>query len=114
MVDLIEGVEGYAEFMKHMPPLLKSGRPYEISVNYNAASNTFKVISWFEKFDWGWFQDDSGLYPNYLHCRILNGCQAVHAMQESRRIENEQALDIDDFIHEHGNAMRKPSRYDRD
>ena len=89
MVDLIEGVEGYAEFMKHMPPLPLSGREYEISVNYDAASNVFKVISLFEKFPWGWNQDDSGNYPTYLHCRILDGCQAVHNMRENERLDQE-------------------------
>jgi hypothetical protein len=34
-------------------------------------------------------------------------------MLEQREVDNEEALGIDDFIHEHGNAMRKPSRYDR-
>ena len=98
MVDLIEGVEGYAEFMKHMPPLLLNGREYEISVNYDAASNVFKVISWFEKFPWGWYQDDSGLYPNYLYCRILDGCQAVHKMREEQRLDQEYRDDPSNYI----------------
>lgn len=91
MAELIQSVQDNAEFMKHMPALLQNGRQYEVCVDYNPSANTFKVNSWFEKFDWGWFQDDSGLYPNYLHCRILDGCQAVHAMQEAKRIEQEEA-----------------------
>ena len=115
MSSIIHEVENFAEFKKHMPPLLLSGREYNVGVDYDTKSNTFKVTSWEEKFDWGWYVDNyTGLYPNYLHCRILDGCQAVAKILEQREVDNEEALGIDDFIHEHGNAMRKPSRYDRD
>lgn len=114
MSDLILECNEYAEFMKHMPEVLNNGHAYLIGVDYNPRSNTFVVNSFEEEFDHGWIQTVDGKYPEYLHCRILDGCQALHQMLEQREVDNEEALSIDDFIHEHGNAMYKPSRYDRD
>ena len=104
--ELILSIQDHAEFRKHMPPLLNNGREYEVNVDYDPKSNTFKVTCWEEKFDWGWYVDEtSGIYPNYLHCRILDGCQAVHAMQEAKALEqeraNEECQSADDYILDH-------------
>ncbi len=97
--DLILSVQDHAEFRKHMPPLLNNGREYEVNVNYDPKSNTFKVTCWEEKFDWGWYVDEtSGIYPNYLHCRILDGCQAVHNMRENERLDQEYRDDPSNYI----------------
>lgn len=115
MSTIIEEVNSFAEFKKHMPQLLLNGREYNVGVDYDTKSNTFKVRCWEEKFEWGWYIDESGLYPNYLHCRILDGCQAVHQMLEARRLEQEEANEYskDDYILDHdGDCDYKGDKYE--
>lgn len=114
MSEIIKECHDYASFWEKMPQILNNGHEFSLDVDFNPKSNTFKVNSFEEKFDHGWILDNSGQYPVELHCRILDGCQNVHEMLEARALEQQEALELDDFIHEHGNAMYKPTRYDRD
>jgi hypothetical protein len=113
MSDLILECNEYAEFMKHMPEVLNNGHAYLIGVDYNPRSNTFVVTSFEEEFDHGWIQTVDGKYPEYLHCRILDGCQALHQALEQRELENEEVQSRDDYILDHdGDCDYKGDKYE--
>lgn len=98
MSDLILECNEYAEFLKHMPEVLNNGHAYLIGVDYNPKSNTFVVNSFEEEFDHGWIQTVDGKYPEYLHRRILDGCQALHHMFEEQRLDQEYRDDPMNYV----------------
>lgn len=112
--EILRECDEYSAFWEKMPSHLKNGNEYIIKVHYDPRSNTFE-IEWFQEklSDGSWTVLEKDC-PLELRCRILDACQNVHEMLEARALEQQEALELDDFIHEHGNAMYKPTRYDRD
>jgi hypothetical protein len=96
MSELILECHEYVSFWEKMPQVLNNGHQFSINVDFDPKSNTFKVNSFEECFEHGWILDQSGRYPNELHCRILDGCQNVHEYLEAKALDQEQANAFED------------------